>query len=177
MKNKVILGILLTLILGLVIGLGIELNQLRKITTQPTIDKIILPKDQLISYKITLNPPIQYPNNIDELYQFIEEERYGWTFEPCHYYRPFINWGRVVEIGKIEDNGQHKVILSQTQLKDIMIGTGVTITGKVNITEDELFGNLIKTVIEGKTLICGDTNKKPVIYGSGVQDLFNRIMQ
>lgn len=120
-------------------------------------------------------PPTPWPDNLDELYQFIEEEAPGWTFSGECAAQPVITWAMVREIASANADGDtSRVVISTARLAEI--GLTVPAAGTLDISEDELFGLAMFTVLGGAwkygyVPLCKPTGDRVGIYGAAARDL------
>lgn len=124
--------------------------------------------------------PIEWPDDLDELYTFIETGKDGYTFEPCQSLRaPFISWDMVVAIKDAagDDGGAGELWMDGQTLRNILLRGGIQYPGiDLRVSEKRLFGALISAVFAGEVSACGQPDGKPILYGPGVQYLIDHLM-
>jgi len=124
--------------------------------------------------------PIEWPDDLDELYRFVEEGERGYTFEACASLQaPFVSWDMVLEIKSAakDDNGARELWIDGQTLRNILLRGGVAYPGvDLRVSEKRLFGALISAVLGGDVGVCGQDDGKPIIYGPGVQWMIDHLM-
>lgn len=125
------------------------------------------------------NDPIEWPDNLDEMFTFIETGKDGYTFEPCkNLQAPYISWAMVLAIkdAAADDNGAGELWMDGATLKTILSRGGVVYDGRdLRVSEKRLFGALISSAFTGGVGVCGQADGKPIIFGAGVQRMIDTL--
>lgn len=141
----------------------------------------------ILSIAATLNPPVDYPATLDELWYKIESQEYGWTFTPCDVVQaPFFTWQQARAIRRLatEDDGLQLLIIDNRVLSRVLSMGGVRYPnhGTLVISENELFAIVARSFLRpffdtSKPYydLCGDASEYPIITGAGVQLLFDEV--
>lgn len=123
--------------------------------------------------------PIEWPDDLDEMFTFIQDGKDGYTFDPCQNLQyPFISWAMVLEIKDAadDDNGAGELWMDGPTLKTILSRGGVVYDGRdLRVTENRLFGALISSAFTGGVGVCGQQDGKPIIFGAGVQRMIDTL--
>ena len=157
------------------------------VTLMPDIPTAVVPvievpaatltPDDLVSF----NPPVEYPGSLDEMWDFIDEGKYGWTFSPCQdgeLTKPYVTW----EMAKLavffqapERHHPYLMIQAIDTARILAPGGGIfPDMGKVTIEENQVFVKLLELAMQGKILMCSTTGDgKPTLYGPGIQEFLN----
>lgn len=124
-------------------------------------------------------PPTPWPDNLDELYQFIDEGAPGWVWErPCPVV-PEITWAMVKEITAANADGDAaRLVISTDELE--RIGIDLETQGTLDISEDELFGIAVLSVLGGAyrygyNPTCKPDGDRVGIYGPAAHDIFRQL--
>jgi len=122
---------------------------------------------------------VQYPASLDELYALVEDKAHGWTFtDRGSVPVPFFGWQQVKLIQRlsIDDQNTSQLIIAAEDLSSVVSVGGIDFpsSGTLQMGEDELFALVFRHGLSGNILVCG-INGYPVLYGDGVQELFNEI--
>lgn len=124
--------------------------------------------------------PIVWPDDLDEMFTFIETRKEGYVFEPCkNLQAPYISWGMVLAIKDAaqDDNGAGELWMDGATLKTILSRGGVLYDGRdLRVTEKRIFGALVSSVFTGGIGVCGQADGKPIIYGAGVQRMIDTLV-
>jgi hypothetical protein len=130
---------------------------------------------------VTFNPPVEYPGSLDEMWDFIDGGKYGWTFSPCQdgeLTKPYVTW----EMAKLavffqapERHHPYLMIQAIDTARILAPGGGIfPDAGKVTIEENQVFVKLLELAMQGKILMCSTTGDgKPTLYGPGIQEFLN----
>lgn len=116
-----------------------------------------------------------WPSGIDDVWTFIETEQPGWTFEGECEAQPVITWAMVREIASANADGDTaRVVIGTARLAEI--GLNVPAAGTLDISEQELFGVAMWSVLGGAwrygyNPLCKPEGDKVGIYGRAAEDL------
>lgn len=131
----------------------------------------------VLLFSITGSTP--WPENLDELYQFIDEGAPGWVWErPCPVV-PEITWAMVKEITAANADGDAaRLVISTDELE--RIGIDLETQGTLDISEDELFGIAVLSVLGGAyrygyNPTCKPDGDRVGIYGPAAHDIFRQL--
>jgi len=124
-----------------------------------------------------LNPPVDYPNNLDGFWYSIDSGKYGFTFDtPCenNIPAPVITWdmAKLASEMQTKDRVHPWIEMNSIDISNLVGGDFPTY-GIVKVSENDVFGKLIQLVGSGSLQFCGDKNKKPIAYGPGVQEFLD----
>ncbi|MCX5636127.1 MAG: hypothetical protein NTX52_00335, partial [Planctomycetota bacterium] len=157
------------------------------VTLMPDIPTAVVPvtevptatlmPDDLVSF----NPPVEYPASLDEMWDFIDQGRYGWTFSSCQDGeppKPYVTW----EMAKLAvffqtPERHHPFLMIQAADTVLILAPGGGIfpgTGEIVIEENQVFMKLLELAMRGKILMCSTTGDgKPTLYGPGIQEFLD----
>lgn len=130
---------------------------------------------------VPFGPPTRWPENLDQLHAFIEAGERGYVWSECspgEAVHPFVTWEMVQEIEAVNmDNHQSRVIVTYADLQQILQPGGVVVpdTGILDASEEDIFWALLIEFASAGYLSCGDAEGKPILYGPGVQRIFDRL--
>jgi hypothetical protein len=142
------------------------------------------PQDNYLQERmiIEFGPATDFPDNLDELYSFIETGHRGYDFSdsPCSEYANFegsayLDWSMVEEIiAKMDDDyDTGMVFISSKNFAEIVeVGGGsFPHEGMLKISENDLFGILLLSFLSEKSEkhqnICSfEGSSTPVIFGN-----------
>jgi len=123
--------------------------------------------------------PIEWPDDLDEMFIFIQDGKDGYTFEPCQNLQsPYISWAMVLAIKDAahDDGGAGELWMDGATLKTILSRGGVVYDGRdLRVSENRLFGALISSAFSGGVGVCGQQDGKPIIFGAGVQRMIDTL--
>jgi hypothetical protein len=165
---------LISIVLVLVIVLSMVLTNVQTVQAAQPQDNYL--QEGLI---IEFGPATDFPDNLDELYSFIETGHRGYDFSdsPCNEYANFegsayLDWAMVEEIvAKMKDDlGTSMVVISSKNFAEIVeVGGGsFPHEGMLKISENDLFGILLLSFLSEKHQnICSfEGSGRPVIFGN-----------
>jgi hypothetical protein len=166
---------LISIMLVLVFVLSMVLTNVQTVQAAQPQDNYL--QEGLI---IEFGPATDFPDNLDELYTFIETGHRGYDFSDslCGEYANFegsayLDWAMVEEIiAKMDDDQDTGMVFisSKNFAKIIEMGGGsFPHEGMLKISENELFGILLLSFLSEKHQnICSfeDGNGRPVIFGN-----------
>ena len=125
---------------------------------------------------IPFGPPIDWPDDLDDLVYKIETSERGYVFHRGEPEKPYVSWEMVreIEAQALDDNEQSMLIIPAADLAKIVEPGGITFptTGMLKISENDLFGLAFWMVFNGIDT-CGDADGHPTIYGETVQEAFD----
>jgi hypothetical protein len=160
---------------------------IKTVTLMPDIPTAVIPVTEVPTATLTpddlvsFNPPVEYPGSLDEMWDFIDEGKYGWTFSPCQDGeppKPYVTW----EMAKLAvffqaPERHHPFLMIQAADTAHILAPGGGIfpdTGKVTIEENQVFMKLLELAMRGKILMCSTTGDgKPTLYGPGIQEFLD----
>ena len=123
----------------------------------------------------TFGPPTPWPDDLDELYRFVEEGAPGWVFtRPCGD-GPLITWAQVKQIASANADGDTaRVVISTARLDEI--GLALPRAGVLDISERDLFGVALWVVFVQSwdypyNPLCKPDGDRVGIYGRVADDL------
>jgi hypothetical protein len=130
---------------------------------------------------IHFGPAVDYPSSLDEMWDFIDEGRSGWTFSPCgegELTKPYVTWemAKLAVFFQAPERRHPRLIIQAIDTARILASGGGVFpdTGTITIEEDLVYIKLIELVIRGNIMICSTNNEgKPTLYGPGVQEFLN----
>lgn len=131
----------------------------------------------------TFGPVLDWPNNLDQAWQWIDEGHQGYVFKPCetgNYEKPFITWQMVKQAVNAQTPDRHHPYLEMygDDITRIVTEGGAVFPSDhrlIKVREDAVFAELFRISIEGHFWTCGDEQGKPIMHGPGIQEFLDWI--
>jgi hypothetical protein len=158
------------------------------VTTIPTVAPTVTPIPTVATtatpFVVKLNPPVEYPGSLDEMWSFIDTGKYGWVFPPCleDPQEPFVTWDMATMAVFFQTaTRQHPYLeIQANDIAQIIEAGGGTfpVSGTVKVDEGLVFAKLLELSLRGKILMCdSDGNGKPTLYGGGIQEFLDWLQE
>jgi hypothetical protein len=130
---------------------------------------------------VHFGPAVDYPSSLDEMWDFIDEGRYGWTFSPCdegEVTAPYVTWemAKLAVFFQAPERRHPLLIIKAFDTAQILAPGGGVFpdTGTITMEENQVYVKLIALVIKGKIMMCSTSGDgKPTLYGPGIQEFLD----
>jgi hypothetical protein len=130
---------------------------------------------------IDFGKPTVWPKSLDEVYRLIENGEGNWVFtSPCPANPgPSVAWAQVKQIkdAALDDHGTAQLMIDAKKLAEIVPGVKFEKTGTLVVTEKDLFNLAVYEFFTNEINTCKPANDKVMVYGSGVQDSFDKLVK
>jgi hypothetical protein len=125
--------------------------------------------------------PTVWPKNLDELYQLIDRGQGNWVFKAACPTQPgpSVAWEQVKKIQSLaqDDHNTARLMISAGTVSEIIPSVKFAKTGMLDVTEDKLFNLVIYEFAASDVHTCKPANDKVMIYGAGVQGMFDKLKE
>lgn len=128
-----------------------------------------------------IGPPTPWPDDLDDLYRFIDEGAPGWVFHGECETQPVITWAQVKQIAAANGDGDTaRVVITTARLEQI--GVVLPKTGTLDIAESDMFYLAMWVVLSTAweypyDPMCKPEGDKVGLYGPVATRLLDRLAE